>query len=198
MKALGVIVILVLVGGVMFSLFTLLGGDRPIGSENLIGRPLPEFAAPLAGSGIDGDANIYTAAEAKTGNLKAACNVKLAGTINSCDDLRGAAVLLFWNTTKPECIEQVTRLQKRLAKDIGVDTISIAFDNTMAQATEAFNKNAWKQPVAVDPDGAVAGRYSVAGCPSTFFAQDGIITGVKLGLMTDQQLAAAVEKYTDG
>jgi peroxiredoxin len=198
MKTLGVIVILALIGGVMYSLITLFSGDRPIGSENLIGKPLSDFAAPLAGSGIDGDANIYTPAEAQGGKAKAACEVKITGSINSCDGLKGAAVLVFWNTTKPECGEQVTRLQRVLAKRPGVNAISLAFEDSMASATAAFNEHHWKQPVAVDPDGAVSSLYSVTGCPSTFFSKDGTITGVKLGLMSEQQLSAAIDKNTDG
>jgi hypothetical protein len=182
----------------MYSLSVLFSGVRPSGSEKLIGKPLRDFAAPLAGSGIDGDSNIYSTADAEGGKFKAACDVTIPGSINSCDGLKGAAVLLFWNATKPVCGEQVTRLQKVLAKHPKVNAISLAFDDSMASATAAFDENHWKQPVAVDRDGAVSALYSVTGCPSTFFAQDGTVTGVKLGLMSEDQLLALIEKYTDG
>ena len=55
------VVIALLAIGVVVSLVTLFTGSRPVGSENLIGTPLPDFAAPLASGTQNADANIYTA-----------------------------------------------------------------------------------------------------------------------------------------
>jgi hypothetical protein len=198
MKTAGKVVVGLLVIGVLVSLVTLFNGKRPVGSENLIGKPLPDFASPLAGSGISGDSNIYTPAQAQANHAKAACDVTIRGSINSCDGLKGAAVLLFWHSGTSNCVKQVGILQDVLAKKPRVNAISLAFEDSMTSATAAFKRNRWRQPVAVDPDGAVASLYSVTGCPSTFFAQDGVIRGVKLGLQSPAQLTAEIEKYTDG
>ena len=187
-----------LVIAVIISLVTLFSGKKPIGSEHLIGKRLPDFAAPLAGSGIDGGANVYTPAQAKANDATAACDVQIAGSMNSCDDLKGAAVVLFWNADKKECVEQVDRLQAVLRNQKQVNSVAVAFGNSMGAATAAKNKHGWKLPVAVDDDGALAALYSVAGCPSTFFAKDGVIRGVKLGLQSTAELEAEIKRYTGG
>ena len=198
MRTAGKVVLAVLAIGVLVSLVTLSRGSRPVGSENLIGKPLPDFAAPLAGSGIDGDANVYTAAQAKAAKAKAACDVRIKGSINSCDGLRGAAVLVFWNSKKGECTTQLDNLQTALAKHRKLRVIAVASGDSMASATAAVNRQTWSFPVAVDPDGAVGTLYSAPGCPSVFFAQDGVIRGVKLGLQSAAQLGAAIDRNTDG
>src|SRR5689334_20735400 len=102
--------IAVLAIAIFVSLMTLFHGSKPVGSENLIGRPLPDFAAPLANSDLDGDSNIFTPQTAKAAHSTAACDVKLAGSVTSCKALSGDAVLLFWNSTKSECVKQVSTL----------------------------------------------------------------------------------------
>jgi hypothetical protein len=191
-------VVALLAIGVIVGLVTLFHGKRPIGSENLIGKQLPDFAVPLAGSGIDGDANIYTPQEATANKATAACNVRIKGSINSCDGLKGAAVLLFWNSSKTECVKQVDQLQAALAKHPKVNALAVASSDSMQTVTEWQKNKHWKLPIAVDPDGAASTLYSAPGCPSIFFAQDGKITGVKLGLQSSAQLSAEIAKNTNG
>ncbi|MGH2906181.1 MAG: redoxin domain-containing protein [Solirubrobacterales bacterium] len=196
MKAAGALVVLALIAGAVVSLVMLFDTKGPVGSEHLNGTKLPQFAAPLAGGGLSGDANIYSPEEAKAKNAKAACDVDLKGSINSCDGLKGAAVLLFFNSEKSECVAQVDKLDQVLRQKPGVNAIALAFDETANSAAATASKKSWKLPVAADPDGAVAALYSVAGCPSAFFAQDGVIRGVKLGVQSPEQLSQAIEQYT--
>jgi hypothetical protein len=47
----------------------------------------------------------------------------------------------------------------------------------------------WRQPVAVDEDGAVANLYRVGGCPTTVFAHaGGRVAGTELGNVTESEL----------
>jgi hypothetical protein len=47
----------------------------------------------------------------------------------------------------------------------------------------------WRQPVAIDRDGAVANLYGVGGCPTTIFARaGGRVATTKLGNLTEDQL----------
>jgi hypothetical protein len=177
---------------VAISLWTLFNGSRPVGSENLIGRPLPDFAAPLASGTQTGDSNVYTAEQAKAVNSTAACDVELPGVFNSCRDLKGEAIVKFWNTTKSECADDVSTLNDFADAHPKVNVVAVAFDQSDTQVRGFMKNKDWKVPVAIDRDGAVAALYSVAGCPSTFFAHDGEITGVKLGVLSAAQLEAGI------
>lgn len=177
-----------LVIAVLVSLATLYGGSKPVGSENLIDRPLPAFATPLATGELDGDANVFTAAQAEAEDATAACDVQLEGSFNSCTELPGDAIIVFWNSTKPECVEQVDRLEVAAKRKSDLSVVAVAFENDKAEAAQAQQQNGWKIPVAVDRDGAVASLYAVTGCPSVFWASDQETTAVKLGLHTVEQL----------
>jgi hypothetical protein len=188
------VVLAVLAIGVLVSLFTLFNGSRPVGSENLIGKPLPGFAAPLASSTQNGDSNVYTEAQAKAVKSTAACDVNLPGVFNSCEDLKGQAIVTFWNTTKSECVTDVATLNDFAADHPDVNVVAVSFDQTESTVRSFVGPKGWKIPIAIDRDGAVAALYSVAGCPSTFFARDGEITGVKLGVLSAAQLAQGLKK----
>lgn len=179
--------------GVVVSLVTLFNDSEPVGSENLVGLGLPDFAAPLASGTLEGDSNIYTPAQAKAAKSVAACDVELFGAFVSCRDLKDKAVLLFWNSTKDECVDQVTTLDRFARANPAIDTVAISIDQKESVVREFVAGKQWKLPIAIDRDGAVAGLYAVAGCPSTFFVDRGAITGVKLGVLSAGQLAAGVK-----
>jgi peroxiredoxin len=187
------VVIALLAIGVLVSLYTLFSGSRPVGSENLIGKPLPDFAAPLADGTQTGDSNVYTEPQAKAAKSTAACDVNLPGVFNSCKDLTGDAIVTFWNTTKGECVTDVATLNDFAAANPKVNVVAVSFDQTEATVRDFMKTKDWKIPVAIDRDGAVAALYSVAGCPSTYFSHNGDITGVKLGVLSAAQLAQGLK-----
>ncbi|MFT4048737.1 MAG: hypothetical protein QM648_02760 [Solirubrobacterales bacterium] len=183
-----------LVIGIIVSLVTLFHGNRPVGSENLVGHALPDFAAPLASGTQNADSNIYTPAQAKAVHSTAACDVDLPGVFNSCRDLKGHAVLVFWNSTKSECVGQVDTLDAFSKANPDVSVAALAFDQSEGKVRSVASERGWKLPVPIDRDGAVAGLYAVAGCPTVYFSDRGTITGVKLGVLTQQQLEQGLEK----
>ncbi|MBI2692263.1 MAG: TlpA family protein disulfide reductase [Solirubrobacterales bacterium] len=174
--------------GAAISLVVLFMGNRPVGSENLIGKPLPDFSAPLASGTETADANIYTAAQAEQAKSTAACDVEFPDAFNSCRDLTGSSIISFWNTGKQECVQEISTLDDFAAANSDVSVVAVAFDQTEEVVRKFVGDQDWKIPVAIDRDGAAAALYSVAGCPSTYFARDGEITGVKLGVLTAAQL----------
>lgn len=180
--------------GIVFSLVTLFNGSRPVGSENLVGLPLPPFAAPLASGTLEGDANVYTAAQAKAVKSTAACDVHIQGAFNSCESLKGESIVMFWNTTKGECAQDVAILDAYVGNRRDVSAVALAFDQSEEQVRKFVANRGWQMPVAIDRDGAVAALYAVAGCPTTFFAEDGVVTGVKLGTLSDAQLEVGVRE----
>lgn len=183
-----------LVVAIAISLVSLYGGSRPVGAENLVGRELPQFAAPLAAGTLDGDANIYTAAQARAAGAEAPCAVKLPGAFNSCRDLKGGAIVSFFNITKPECVTQTSLLDNYLREHPQVDGVAVAFDQPESAVRAVVRREHWKLPVAIDRDGAVSALYAVAGCPTTFFVRDGVVGGVWLGKLSAEQLTEHLER----
>jgi hypothetical protein len=177
----------VLAVAVIVSLVMLLGGNRPIGSENLVNRPLPDFAAPLASGSRSGDSNIYTAEEARAAGSRAACEVKLPGVFNSCRDLGEKAIVTFWNSTKPECVAHVETLDRFVRTQEGLSSAAVAFDEPEREVRVFLRTRNWRLAVPIDRDGAAAGRYAVAVCPTTFFVRGGRVVVVKLGRLTGEQ-----------
>lgn len=177
------------------SLVMLFSGSGPVGSENLLGKPLPDFAVPLATSDLDGDSNIYSAEQAAATDVTAACDVKVAGSITSCKALKGDALLVFFNSTRDECVQQVEALDAYAAANREVNALAVAFEEDKAPVKQLVEEREWKIPVGVDRDGALASLYSVTGCPTVFAAKDGEITAVKLGLQDESALKAM---QTDG
>jgi hypothetical protein len=174
--------------GSVIALVTLLSGDRPIGSENLENRPAPDFAAPLASGSASGDSNVYTEAQARAADSVAACDVKMPGVFNSCRDLTGTAILNFWNTTKPECVAQVDTLDDWAADHEDVNVAAVAFDQHEDDVRELARSKRWTIDVPIDRDGATAGLWAVAGCPSTFFIRNGVVKTVKLGVLNSADI----------
>lgn len=188
------VVIALLAIGIVVSMVTLFAGSRPVGSENLVGTPLPDFAAPLASGDSSADANIYTEAQAKVADSTAACDVDVPGAFNSCRDLTGSATVMFWNSTKAECVSEVEELDAFARSNPDVNVVAVAFEQSVEDVRKFMATKDWRLPVAIDSDGAVAGLYAVAGCPSTFFVRDGQVTGVKLGALSSAQLKAGLAK----
>lgn len=196
MKLVNAVVVLLgiaLVIGVFWSLLRLDDDSRPRGSEKLIGMPLPEFALPLAGSGIDRDANIVDRVAARGSGQTAACDVRVEGAFVSCRDLPGTAVIAFFRREDENCLRQVDELEKAFAGRNDVSTVAIAIKEPVAPVAGLVSRRGWRLPVAVDRDAAASELFLVSGCPSTYFAKDGEITGVRLGL----QDAAALRGVAD-
>lgn len=194
MKTAGRVLFVLLVLGVIVSLFRLWNSDRPIGSEHLIGMSLPQFAAPLAQSGLNFDANVYTRQMARAARSTAACDVRVAGAFVSCRDVGARAVIVFWNPKKQVCVRQVDELQRAFPRGGRVTAIAVAFDRPVGEIAQIRRAHGWAVPVPVDRDGAVSAFYSVAGCPTVFFARDGAITAVRLGLLDAAELRRAAAK----
>lgn len=197
MKTAGMLLAVALVIGVAYSLVQLGRNARPIGSENLIGKPLPEFAAPLASSGIDADSNISSRTVAERAGGKAACDVTVKGAFVSCRDLAGDSVVLFWTKEKPACIDQVDELQKAFGDDREIKVVAVAFNDEIDEVAQLARERGWTIPVAVDRDGAASIVYSVAGCPSLYFSRDGVVDTVRLATLDAAALRREVDSRAD-
>jgi hypothetical protein len=161
-----------------------LEGPRP-------GSRLKAFAAPEALGNLEGDANVCQRRPCpeQAGKVPA-CEVVSSEVVNLCRLRRRPLVLTFIFDRGADCYPEVDRTE-RVRPDVdGVQFATVFFSRKdRDEVRRLVAGRRWRQPVAVDEDGAVANLYGVGGCPVTVFARrGGIVTGTKLGNLTEAQL----------
>ena len=123
------------------------------------GRHLRLFAAPLANSNLNGDANLSPPCTRARHDPRA---------LNIClISRRKALVLAFFVTGSGGCEAEVTALQALSARfpSRRVQFAAVAVRTNHHDAAQAVRAHHWTIPVAYDADGAVAETYGVAVCP---------------------------------
>jgi hypothetical protein len=154
--------------------------DSP-GSRGVpVGKPLPRFAAPLALSDLDGDANVSTKA----------CSVRGPRVFNVCQEAeRGPVALAFFAQRSKGCDKQIDALDDLRSRFPDVRFGAVAIRGDREDLRKAIRKRGWKLPVAYDHDGAVANAYAVAICPTITFAQrGGKVVSTSFGLVKGAEL----------
>ena len=167
--------------------------DAP-GSRGVeVGKPLPPFAAPLAISKLDGDAN--TAGRSGEGARRPACTVRGPEILNSCELAeRGPVVLAFLATRSQRCLRQIDVVERVRARFPGVQFAAIAVRGERAEVRQLVRRRGWRLPVGYDRDGAVSNAYAVAVCPTITFAKNGgRVTSTSLELLDEAALSARVK-----
>lgn len=123
------------------------------------GHAVRVFSAPLAGSGLVGDANLQPPCTAARHDRRA---------LNVCLELeRGPLVLDFVFLGVGSCERSVSALAGAAAA-LGAQGPAVAAVTVRAgprEAAAAVRKHRWSIPVAYDRDGAVGATYGVAVCP---------------------------------
>ncbi|HVL94365.1 MAG TPA: hypothetical protein VM266_00755 [Solirubrobacteraceae bacterium] len=186
---LGVVIVLVL----GYITFNTLRTQAP-GSRGLeIGAKLPPFAAPLAGSSLDGDANIAVRASEQI--RQAACDVRRPDVFNSCQAAeRGPLVLGFTAVRSERCLRQIDLLDRLRTRFADVQFAVVAIKGDRADLRREVARRGWKLPVAHDRDGAVANVYAVSVCPAiTFASRGGEVRATTLGEASAAEIERAVE-----
>lgn len=162
--AVGILAV-VLVGG--FLIYALSSrGSR--GSEGVAaGGTLHAFAAPLAASSLNGDANLNppcTLAHHDPRALNLCLLVK-----------RGPVVLAFFVTNSSACEREVDAMQA-LARRRALrraQFAAVAVNGSHAATARVVRAHRWTIPVAYDADGAVGSLYGVSACPLVELAARG-------------------------
>jgi peroxiredoxin len=131
------------------------------------GRPLRPFAAPLAASTLNGDANVHppcTTAQHDPRALNVCLLVK-----------RAPLVLAFFVTDSGSCEREVDTLQALAGRRglRGAQFAAVAVHASHAAAARATRRHGWTIPVAYDADGAVGDLYDVTACPLLELAHRG-------------------------
>ncbi len=153
------------------------------------GHRLHLFAAPLADSTLNGDANPHPTCSAARHDPRA-LNVCLMAA-------RGPVVLGFFVTGASQCERQVGALQTLAARFPSVQFAAVAVNAGHAAAAAAVSRHRWTIPVAYDRDGTVGQLYDVVACPMVEMADRGGIVRSRL-IGNRWQTAAALMPYVRG
>ena len=160
------------------------------------GAPLPAFAAPLALSGLEGDANLATRSGDDQQGERPACEVRGQDVLNSCELAeRGPVVLAFLATRSERCEQQVDALDRLRSRYPDVEFAAVAIRGSRDDLRQVIRRRGWGLPVAYDHDGAVANAYAVAICPTMTFAyKGGRVQGTSLALLEGAPLRERIER----
>jgi len=136
-----------------------------------VGKPLPQFAAPLATSSLDGDANVkQTAKQSNQLGKVPACQVHVPGSITSCALARKPLVLSVIVPGATKCEGQLDLFQRMAAAHPQAQFAAVVSGGSHAKVAALVRRRGWTFPVAVDRDLSVFNLYHVAVCPTTVFA----------------------------
>ena len=174
--------------------------DAP-GSRGLDpGDRLPPFAAPLALSSLDGDANLATKPRQGGQGDKPACQVRGPDILNSCQLAeRGPVAIAFVATRSKDCDRQVDVLDRIRADYPDISFAAVAIRGDRGDLRNLIRRHGWGLPVAWDRDGGVANAYAVAICPTVTFAyKGGEVEGTSLALIDGAALRQRLEKLRSG
>jgi hypothetical protein len=164
------------------------------------GERLPDFAAPLAAGNADGDANVRQATGGGNSAGKVpACEVRGASVVNSCELRRRPVALTFVVTQGADCEPQVDRVE-RVRRDFPGINFAVVMSGEEKDETAAIaRRRRWRQPVAVDRDGALVNLYGIGVCPTTVLARSGgrVVESV-LGNMTEPELRRKLRRLEAG
>jgi hypothetical protein len=160
------------------------------------GQRLRAFAAPLANSTLEGDANV----------TNPTCSLARHDprVLNSCLILRRRPLVLsFFVTGSSSCVSQVDALQ-RLSKEApggSVQFAAVAIHASHSATRALVRSHHWTIPVAYDASGAVQGAYSLEICPiAELVRRGGVVASRLVGdrYQTGTELAPAVRALIAG
>jgi len=190
--AVGIVMVMGL--GVLLFANTLPNSGEAVQGPNA-GQRLPAFAAPAAGGNIEGDANVCQKRPCPKGAGKQpACELRSDDVVTVCPRRSRPLVLTFVVTRGTDCEPQVDRVERVRRQLPGVDFVTVVSGDTRDEAAGLARARRWKQPVAVDEDGAVVNLYGIGICPVTVFSRDGRVRKTLLGNLTEAQLRRRAER----
>jgi hypothetical protein len=159
-----------------------------------VGQVLPQFAAPLATSSLDGDANVkQSARQSNQLGRKPACQVRLQGSVTSCELARKPLVLSVIVPGAQKCEAQLDLFQRMQAAHPRAQFAAVVSGGAHAKVAALTRRRGWTFPVAVDRDLSVFNLYHVAVCPTTVFAfPGGKVHSTSIKPLTEAQVVAGL------
>jgi hypothetical protein len=151
-----------------------------------VGEPIPRFAAPDARVAEqlepDIDPNINQSASDPAEGETPACEVPGESVVRSCDYTGKPLVITFIAPTS-ECEAFLDRIDGLSQRFKGVNFIAVLSAADAEKGTEVLAEHDWRQPVALDRNGAILTLYRVSFCPTLVFARKG---GIARATTTEQ------------
>lgn len=161
-----------------------------------VGKPLPRFAAPSAAGDLKGDPNIkQSAGDAGAPNRTPACEVRLPGTLRSCDYTSKPLVITFIVPGAKDCEAYLDRLQTVRSRYPGVNFVAVVSGAGEDRVRSLVKDHGWTFPVAIDRNLAVFNTYRISLCATSVFAyRGGIVRASKVEAQryTGAELASAI------
>jgi hypothetical protein len=147
------------------------------------GAELPGFAAPLALSELEGDADMT-------------CGERGEDVLNLCDLAeRGPVVVAFFAEPIGRCVEQIDVVDRLRSRFPDVQFVAVATLGNRNDLRERIRERGWGLPVAHDQDGAVSNAYAVAVCPQiTFARRGGEVVRTTFGSQDEAELTRSIEE----
>jgi peroxiredoxin len=137
------------------------------------GERIPVFAAPLATSSEDGDANVkQDASDEESGNDTPACDVDLPGVVTACELFEEKPLVLALSVPADDCERQLEAMEELSRERRDLQFAAVISGRSHETAQEVVERTGATFPVAVDRDLAVFNLYRVAYC-STAVADRG-------------------------
>jgi hypothetical protein len=165
----------------------------PGGRGPVPGSPLPPFAAPIATSRLQGDANVRVRGSA---GHPSACAVRGPDVLNSCELAdRGPVVLAFFITRSSKCLDEVDALNRLRVRFPRVGFAAVAVRGARNDVRADVRARGWRLAVGWDHDGAVANAYAISICPTIVLARRG---GTVERTLLGEQDEAALERAVRG
>jgi len=160
------------------------------------GRTLPAFAAPLAGSDLEGDVNVATRAGQGAAGERPACELRGPGIVNSCDLVRRSPLALaFFSTGAGRCLEAIDVLDREARAAPGVHVLAVALGGERAEVRKLADERGWLIPVVHDRDAILANLYGVAVCPQvTYVRRGGRVQSTVVGEQSPSEWSAQLAR----
>ena len=166
------------------------GEGSILGTEEVRGEPLAQFAVPDIRGDLDGDANV-SQDDCETSNNPCpadeqrtpACEIDSEGAIRVCDLFDRPLVISFWFTRGAECVGDQDGFDE-VARDYEgrVNFLSLDIRDDRGTVEEIVSGHDWTVPVGWDRDGAVSNIYRIGVCPTVAFAfPGGIFQSAEIG-----------------
>jgi hypothetical protein len=164
------------------------GSDGP-----RVGEPMPRFAAPDARVPADFDPNLNQDASDPAEGETPACEVPGENVVRSCDYTDKPLVITFIAPTA-ECeafLDRVDRLARRFP---GINFLAVLSAADEEKGAEILAEHDWRQPVALDRNGAILSLYRVSFCPTVVYAREGgIVRTTTTDQLSDAELAREIK-----
>jgi AhpC/TSA family protein len=152
------------------------------------GQRIDRFAAPLASSTLNGDANLHPPCTLARHDSRA---------LNVCLLVQRTPLVLGFFVTNSAACERVVAAMQTVARELPAGEVqfaAVAVRTSHSAAAAAARAHHWTIPVAYDRDGAVGAAFGVEVCPIVELTYPGGVVGRRLiGERWDSSAALAAQ-----